>query len=275
MVLDISTRELALRVRCHALNMVHVSNSSHIGSCLSLADLLSVVYGGFARLRPHDPEWQHRDRVVVSKGHAAAAVYAVLAEVGFFPVARLLDYGKDDQPLSGHVTSSNNPGVEISSGSLGHGLSVGCGFALAAKRLRTGARSIVFLSDGECDEGSIWEAALFAPHHELSNLIAIVDYNKIQSFGSVSEVLALEPLAEKWRAFGWNVQEIDGHDHVAIRHALDQAGQDNRPLAIIAHTTKGKGVSFMEADLLWHYRAPSAEQLKLAIFEIETAASAH
>lgn len=267
----VSTQDLALRIRLHALRMVHASKSSHIGSCLSLADVLAVVYGDFANVRPEDPTWIGRDRVLVSKGHAAAIVYAVLAETGFFPLDRLSAYGKDNQPLSGHVTHSNNPGVEVSSGSLGHGLSLAAGFALAAKRLGRPSRSIVFLSDGECDEGSIWEAALFAPHHQLNNLIAIIDFNKIQSFGRVQDVLGLDPFADKWRAFNWAVEEVDGHDHDAIKQALAQAGKHDKPLAIIAHTVKGKGVSFMENDLLWHYRPPSGEQLALAIAELEAA----
>ncbi|MDR3470304.1 MAG: transketolase [Devosia sp.] len=264
-----SSEELARRIRLHALRMVYGAKSSHIGSCLSLADVLAVVYADFARVRPYEPDWPDRDRVLVSKGHAAAAVYAVLAEMGFFPISRLNAYGRDGQTLSGHVTHSGNPGVEASSGSLGHGLSLAAGFALAAKRRGRPSRAIVFLSDGECDEGSTWEAALFAPHHGLANLIAIVDYNKIQSFGRVEDVLALEPFAEKWRAFGWEVREIDGHSHPAIKAALRDEHARTRPLVIIANTVKGKGVSFMENDLLWHYRPPSTAQLEQAIAEIE------
>jgi transketolase len=210
--------------------------------------------------------------MIISKGHAAAVVYAVLAERGFFPLERLQHYGQNGQPLSGHVTHSGNPGVEVSSGSLGHGLSLAAGFALAAQRRGNGARAVVLLSDGECDEGSIWEAALFAPHHHLSNLIAIIDYNKIQSFGRVEDVLALEPFADKWRAFRWEVQELDGHDHDAIKSALSGVGKTGKPTALIAHTVKGKGVSFMEDRLLWHYRPPSDEQLRAAIAELEAAA---
>ena len=264
-----NTRALARRLRAHSLRMVAASKSSHIGSCLSIADILAVLYGTCLNVRPTEPEWADRDKVIISKGHAAAVVYAVLAEVGFFPLERLANYGKDGQPLSGHVTHSNNPGVEISSGSLGHGLSVAAGFALAGKRLGRPMRSFVILSDGECDEGSIWEAALFAPHHKLSNLVAIVDFNKIQSFGRVEDVLALEPFADKWRSFGWCVREIDGHDHAALQAALTDVDEAGRPIAIIAHTVKGKGVSFMENDLLWHYRPPSPEQLLTAIGEIE------
>lgn len=265
---QISTEELAKRIRMHSVRMVHASKSSHIGSCLSLADLLAVVYGDFAQVRPGEPEWPDRDRILVSKGHAAAVVYAVLAELGFFPLSRLDQYGADGQPLSGHVTHSNNPGVEVSSGSLGHGLSLGAGFALAAKRRGRPSRAIVFLSDGECDEGSIWEAALFAPHHHLSNLVAIIDFNKIQSFGRVEDVLDLNPFADKWRSFNWAVEEVDGHSHSEIKRGLAQAGRTDKPLALIAHTTKGKGVSFMENDLLWHYRPPNSEQLAVALAEL-------
>ena len=266
-----TTSELAKRIRAHSLRMVHKSKSSHIGSCLSLADLLAVLYGDFLRLRPDDPEWDARDKVVVSKGHAAAVVYAVLAERGFFPLERLSRYGENDQPLSGHVTHKGNPGVEVSSGSLGHGLSLAAGFALAARHKGNGARAVAVLSDGECDEGSVWEAALFAPHHKLSNLIAIVDYNKIQSFGRVADVLELEPFVDKWRAFRWSVREIDGHDHAEIKRALQASGTDGMPTVLVAHTVKGKGVSFMEDRLLWHYRPPSDEQLENAIAELEAA----
>lgn len=266
------TRALARRLRTHSLRMVAASRSSHIGSCLSLADILAVLYGACLNFRAQEPDWADRDRVIISKGHAAAVVYAVLAESGFFPLERLDQYGQDGQPLSGHVTHSNNPGVEISSGSLGHGLSIGAGFALAGKRLGRPMRSFVLLSDGECDEGSIWEAALFAPHHKLSNLVAVVDFNKIQSFGRVEDVLALEPFADKWRAFGWCVREIDGHDHDALRAAMNMADEEGRPVVVIAHTVKGKGVSFMENELLWHYRPPSPEQLLAAVEEIEAEA---
>ena len=267
-----SSVALAKRIRSHSLRMVHRSKSSHIGSCLSVADILSVLYSDFLNVRPQDPSWEGRDKLVVSKGHAAAVVYAVLAERGFFPIEHLARYGENGQPLSGHVTHVNNPGVEVSSGSLGHGLSLAAGFALAAQRKGLGARAVAVLSDGECDEGSIWEAALFAPHHKLSNLIAIVDYNKIQSFGRVEDVLALEPFADKWRAFRWTVHEIDGHDHVAIRHALLAAGRDDAPTVLVAHTVKGKGVAFMENQLLWHYRSPNDEQLATALAEIEASA---
>ncbi len=264
------SQETARRIRQHALRMVHHANASHIGSSLSMCDLLAVLYDQVLRVRPDAPDWPERDRFVISKGHGAAAYYAVLAERGFFPLSWLDEYCDDGTVLSGHVTCRDVPGVEFSTGSLGHGLPVACGMALAAKADHRASRAFVLLSDGECDEGSTWEAALFAPHHKLDNLVAIVDFNKLQSFGTVEEVLDLAPFADKWRAFGWAVREIDGHDHQQIHAALSPApAQDGKPLLLIAHTVKGKGVSFMEQRLLWHYRAPDQEQLQTALAEIE------
>ncbi len=265
----VDTRELARRIRVHCLRMTHHAAASHIGTCLSCADLLAVLYGTVLRVDPAAPQAPGRDRFILSKGHGAAAVYAVLAERGFLPREWLARYCDDGAPLAGHITHHGVPGVEFSTGSLGHGLGLGCGAALAAHRDGRPWRTFVLLSDGECDEGSTWEAALFAPHHRLDRLIAIVDYNKIQSFGSVREVLELEPLAEKWRAFGWAVREIDGHDHDAIHAALAGVPWDaGRPSCLIAHTIKGKGVGFMEGALLWHYRSPSNEQLAAALREL-------
>ena len=262
------TQARARRIREHALRMVHRANASHIGTGLSMADILAVLYGGVARVDPAHPRAPDRDRVILSKGHGAAAFYAALAEAGFFETSRLDTFCQDGSALAGHV-SHHVPGVDFSTGSLGHGLSLGCGVALGFKRDGKPGRAFVILSDGECDEGSIWEAALFAPHHGLDNLVAIVDYNKIQSFGSVKEVLDLEPFADKWTAFRWHVQVIDGHDHAALARAFAAvpavAGQ---PSVIIANTVKGRGVSFMEGELLWHYRAPSKEQLEAAVSEV-------
>ena len=262
------TQARARRIREHALRMVHRASASHIGTGLSMADILAVLYGGVAGVDPGNPRDPDRDRVILSKGHGAAAFYAALAEAGFFDVARLETFCQDGSALAGHV-SHHVPGVDFSTGSLGHGLSLGCGVALGFKRDGKPGRAFVILSDGECDEGSTWEAALFAPHHGLDNLVAIVDYNKIQSFGSVKEVLDLEPFAEKWTAFRWNVQEVDGHDHGALARAFAAVpAAQGRPSVIIAHTVKGKGVSFMEDQLLWHYRSPSQEQLEAAVGEV-------
>jgi len=228
-----------------------------------------VLYGKILKHDPKHPDWTERDRVIVSKGHACVIIYAALAEMGYFDATLLDSYGTNGTTLQGHL-SHHVPGVELSTGSLGHGLPVACGLAIAAKREQTPTRIFTILSDGELDEGSNWEAILFAGHHKLHPLIAIVDYNKIQSFGSVSEVLELEPLADKWRACNWHVIELDGHDHAALTQALQHTSTSS-PTVIIAHTVKGKGVSFMENSLQWHYKSPNAEQLQLAIAEIEAA----
>ncbi len=261
-------KTLAIQIRAQALRMVHRAKSAHIGSSFSAADLIAVLYSGVLHIDPSRPDWSDRDRFILSKGHACAAVYAVLAEQGFLPQEWLATYYLNGSHLPGHITHGI-PGVEVSTGSLGHGLSIGCGMALAAKRDSRAYRIFVLLSDGECDEGSTWEAALFAPHHRLDNLVAIVDYNKIQSFGTVKEVLGLEPLAEKWQAFGWMVQEIDGHDFEQIEKALlGIPFEPGRPSCIIAHTVKGKGVSFMENQLAWHYLSPDDKQLAQALAEL-------
>lgn len=257
---------LARAVRRHALVMTHRAKASHIGSCLSMADLMAVLYSKIARIDPHRCDDPDRDRVIISKGHAAAIVYAVLAESGFFATDELENYSKDSSLLTGHV-SHKVPGVEVSTGGLGHGLPIGAGLALAAKRGKRGYRVFVMLSDGELDEGSNWEALLFAGHHKLDQLVAIVDNNRIQSFGTVAEVLDLGDIAGKIRTMGWDVVEIDGHDLDAIEQAL-QPVQREKPLLVLARTVKGKGVSFMENKLEWHYRNADATQLELALDEV-------
>jgi transketolase len=251
--------------------MVHRAKSSHIGTNYSAAELLAVLYGKILRVDHSIPAWPDRDRFILSKGHGCAALYAVLAERGFFPLTWLDTFYQNGSLLAGHVTHTNVPGVEVSTGSLGHGLSIGAGMALAAKRDAKGYRVFVLLSDGECDEGSTWEPILFAPQHKLDNLIAIVDYNKIQSLGSVKEVMDLDPFADKLRAFGWGVREIDGHNLEEIEEALTQVPYvPNRPSCVIAHTVKGKGISFMENELLWHYRSPQGEEFEAALAELKT-----
>ena len=215
----INTLKFALQIREESLMMVFRAKASHIGGSLSMADLLAVLYGRILSFRPDQLDWPQRDRLILSKGHCCSALYATLAIKGFFPLTELETYGQDDSRLMLHA-SHKVPGVENSTGSLGHGLSLGCGKALAAKRQNHSWKTFVILSDGELDEGSNWEAILFAPQHRLDNLVVIVDYNKIQSLGSVAAVLELEPLAEKLRAFRWAVKEIDGHDHTAIRGTL-------------------------------------------------------
>lgn len=266
------TRDLARRLRAHAVRMTAKAKASHIGSCLSMTDILAVLYGSVLRVDPARPDWAERDRLVVSKGHAAAVVYAVLAESGFLPLAELETYAANGSRLAGHVTKTV-PGVELSTGSLGHGLPVATGMALAAKRDQADWRAFCVLSDGELDEGSNWEAIQFAQHARLDRLVAVVDYNKIQSFGSVAEVSDLHPLADKFRAFNWGVHEIDGHDHAALRAALTAPPVlPTRPTVVICHTVKGKGVSFMEDQLAWHYKSADPDQLAAALAELEAGA---
>jgi transketolase len=263
-----TSSDFATRIRAEALHMVHRAHSSHIGAGLSIADLIAVLYQEVLRLEPTWPAWPKRDRFILSKGHACAAHYAALALKGFFPAEELREFGQEGSRLLAH-SSHHVPGVEFSTGSLGHGLGFACGKALAAKRRQLPWRVFTLLSDGELDEGSIWEALLFAPHHRLDNLVAIVDYNKIQSLGRVAEVLNLDPLAAKLRAFNWAVREIDGHDHGQIRAALTQVPfEAGKPSALVAHTVKGKGVDFMEDQLLWHYRTPNAEQVREALTQL-------
>jgi len=263
------TQALARQIRADVLAMVHRVNASHVGSCFSMTDMLAVLYGAILQVDPARPDHPLRDRLVVSKGHAAAAVYAVLAERGFFDRALLDQFGVNGSALTGHV-SHLVPGVEFSTGSLGHGLSLAAGLALAARIDDAPWRNFAVLSDGECDEGSVWEAALFAGHNRLDNLTALIDCNGIQSFGRVSEVLELEPFADKWRSFRWEVREIDGHDHDALRAALSDPPAD-APCVLLCRTVKGKGVSFMEDSLAWHYKSPNQEQLAAALAELEKA----
>lgn len=267
---SISVGELAKRIRRHVIVMTNRANASHIGSCLSMADMLAALYGKFLRYDPRTPDWPERDRFILSKGHGCAALYAVLAECGFFPLEWLDTYYLDGTHLAGHATHKGTPGVEMSTGSLGHGLPVGTGIALAAKRDGRPQRVFVMLSDGECDEGSNWEAALFAPHHKLDNLVVMVDYNKIQSLGSVKDVIDLEPLAAKWRAFGWATRELDGHNPAALDEAFAQVPfEPGRPSCIVAHTIKGRGVSFMENKLQYHYTPPRGEEFTRALQEVD------
>lgn len=266
---SMKSQEFSTLIKQSALKMVAHANSSHIGSCFSIADVISVIYTGALNISPQNVDDPDRDKVILSKGHAAAILYSGLAHAGFFDPETLNTYCDNGSPLSGHATHCNNPGVELSTGSLGHGLPVGIGFALAAKHKKSNAHAVVILSDGECDEGSNWEGFLFAPQHNLSNLIVVIDYNKIQSFGRVEDVINLEPFADKLSAFNWNVIEINGHMHGEISAAFAAAkSEQTKPTVIIAHTVKGKGVSFMEDQLIWHYKSPNKEQLQDALAEL-------
>jgi transketolase len=260
------SEHFAKDVRQLVVQMVAKAKASHVGSSLSVVDVLAVLYCSVLTVDPSKPREALRDRLILSKGHAAAALYATLARAGFFDYALLDTYCANGGALFGHATHHGVPGVEVSTGSLGHGLPIGVGIALGAKRDKKPFHTFVILSDGECDEGSNWEGFLFAPMHNLSNLTVIIDYNKIQSFGRTASVIDLEPLADKFRSFRWNVLEIDGHNHAALAETLQGAkNQHNAPTVIIAHTVKGKGVAYMEDDLVWHYKYPNPEQLKEAL----------
>lgn len=264
------TELLAGRIRLHALRMTGNGGSSHVASILSMTDIVAVLYGRILQVDPADPKWDGRDRFILSKGHAGAGVYAALAERGFFPIDRLRDHYQNGSVFSGHVSHKGVPGVELSTGSLGHGLGVGVGMALAAKLRGASHRVFVVLSDGELGEGSNWEALLFAAHHGLENLVVVIDYNRYQSLKLVSDTLAIEPLADKFRAFGASVVSLDGHNHIELIAIFESIPNVNGcPTVVIATTTKGKGVSFMEGDpVLWHYRSAKGREMEDALKEL-------
>ncbi len=253
---------LSRQIRGKIVEMSHTSRAAHLGSSLSCVDILVAAYWAALRIdlrHPSDPE---RDRFILSKGHAAAALFATLAYRGFFERGLLDDFGKPGNCLEEHPGPGRVPGVEAATGSLGHGLSLALGMSLACRIQGRSYRIYSLLSDGECNEGSVWEAAMFASSHHLENVMAIVDYNKWQATGRSCEVMALEPLAEKWRTFGWTAHEIDGHDMQALVDVLNEFpdGSGN-PVVVIAHTIKGRGISFMEDDNNWHYRIPTSEEV--------------
>jgi transketolase len=258
---------LSKKIRIESLKMVHKAKSSHIGSALSITDLLSVLYQDFLNIDPANPKNENRDRFILSKGHACSSLYALLALKGFFKAEQLMDYGSNGSILMNHV-SHKVPGVEFSTGALGHGLQFGLGKALAAKMNKKNWRTIVLLSDGEMDEGSNWESLMFAAHHNLSNLISIIDYNKLQSLDTTENTLGLEPLIDKLESFNCFVQKIDGHNHNSIKDALENLS-NLQPNVIIADTIKGKGVSFMENKVQWHYTPPNDEELNNALMELQ------
>lgn len=261
------------QIRLSVLALCNQKRTSHIGGAFSVADVLAVLYGAILDVQPDAPDAPDRDRLFYSKGHACTALYAALALRGFFKGQDLTaEFTENGSYFTSHI-NHRLPGVELSTGSLGHALGVACGSALAGKRRNTKHTVFAILSDGELDEGSNWEAILFAAHNRLDNLVAVIDFNKIQSFGSVKDVMNLDPLADKFRAFNWEVEEVDGHSTHAL-HAVLQGFKDarsGRPKCVIAHTVKGKGVSFMENDLLWHYRSPSDDDVRRAREELESA----
>lgn len=263
--------DISKDIRKKVLGMVYNSKTSHLGCSFSIIDILAVLYFKILSLDPKNPWGESRDRFILSKGHGVAALYAILAKRGFFPEEILNTYCQDGGKLPGHSTRGSLPGIEASTGALGHGLSMGCGMARAAKDDNLPHKIFVLLSDGECDSGFTWEAALFASHHQLDNLVAIIDYNKIQGFGRTNEVINLEPFVDKWAAFGWEVKEINGHNHSEIEKAFAKLPfEKNKPSIVIANTVKGKGVSFMEDQILWHYRCPDNEEFERALKELDT-----
>jgi len=264
----ITSSELALKIRRDAIEMTHVSGGSHIACILSMADIIAVLYSDILKYDINNPEDSGRDRFILSKGHAGGGLYAALAEVGFFDVSELLTHCADGSRLSGHVSHKDVPGVEFSTGSLGHGACVASGKAMALKKAGSNARVYTVVGDGECDEGSIWETALFANHYRLNNLTLIIDHNKMQSLDYCENTIELGSLAEKFKCFGWDVIEVDGHNHAELKDAFLRPCTD-KPRCIVAHTIKGKGVSFMENNILYHYRDPKDEFYDLAVAELE------
>lgn len=261
--------EKARRFRVQVIKMIYRAQSGHPGGSLSCMDILTALYFHHLRINPQEPAWENRDRFVLSKGHAAPALYVVLAELGYFPKETLFTLRQLGSILQGHPDMRKTPGVEMSTGSLGNGLSVGIGMALGARLARKNYHVYALVGDGEVDEGGIWEAAMAASKYKLDNLTAICDFNRVQLDGPIEEIMPLDPLPEKWEAFNWNVIEMDGHNMGEILDALDKAKQvRGRPTVIVAHTVKGKGVSFMEGKFQWHGNAPNEEEYKIALKEL-------
>jgi transketolase len=270
---NLSTAELketAKKLRRHVINMITTAGSGHPGGSLSAADIVTALYFKVLHHNPENPQWRDRDRFILSKGHAAPILYAALAETGYFPVAELSTLRRLDSRLQGHADSNFTPGVEMSAGSLGMGLSFAIGVALAARLDSKNYRTYVLISDGECEEGQTWEAALSASHFKVDNLTTIVDYNGIQLSGRTCDIMNLEPFIQKWQAFGWHTIDIDGHDLNQILSACQEADKmKGKPTAIIARTIKGKGVSFMENNVAFHGKAPTKEEAEKALKELE------
>ena len=261
---------IARRLRRHIITMIGKADSGHPGGSLSAVEIVAALYFKLLRHRPTDPQWSDRDRFILSKGHAAPLLYATLAECGYFPVKELSTLRQLDSRLQGHADRTATPGVEMSSGSLGQGLSFSIGVALAGRLNSQNYQVYVLLGDGECDEGQVWEAALAAAHFKLDNLVAIVDNNGIQLDGWNCDIMNLEPFTDKWQAFGWHVIEVDGHDFTQLFDAFERAKLiKGQPTVIIAHTIKGKGVSFMENNTDFHGKAPNTAEVEVALKELE------
>jgi len=264
-----NTKDLAKQIRLSVIQMVNSGGSSHIGSILSVTDIIAVLYGSIMKYDQQNPDMEDRDRLILSKGHAGAVVYAALARCGYFSTLRLSKHCKDGSFFGGHVSHKGIPGVEVSTGSLGHGLPIAVGMAYYAKISQKNHRVFCVLGDGEMNEGSNWEAIMFASHHNLSNLNFIIDKNNLQGCGSTEDILSLEPLDEKLKAFGCKVEVIDGHCHKALNSVLGSGEVNNKPNAIVANTVKGKGVSFMEDHVAWHYKTPIDAEYDRAVQEIK------
>jgi len=262
-------QEIARRLRVESLRLISRRGAGHIGGALSAAEILAVLYFHFLRIDPAHPAWEARDRFILSKGHASAALYAALTQRGFFSLAELDRWGEVDCPHQGHPDRLKTPGVDMTSGLLGHGTAIGAGLALAARLRGADYRTVVLLGDGECQGGIVWEGAAVAAKYSLSNLIGILDNNGVQLDGPVSEIMPMGNLGARWSAWGWRVLEADGHDVRQIADAFDSAvGSGNQPTMIIAHTIKGKGVSFMEGDAAWHGGVPTPAQHQQALAEL-------
>ncbi len=259
----------AQRLRRDILAMAHHGGGAHIAPAYSIIDILAILYSEFLNLTPTNQDSNDRDRFILSKGHGCAALYAILADRGFFPRAELKRYCRPDGILGGHPDMTHVPGVEASTGSLGHGFVFATGVAYGLKMLKNSARVFSVVGDGECQEGSIWEASLLAGNLGLENFVGILDYNKLQGMGEVETISGLRPATEKWKSFGWGVREIDGHNTDAIRSAFKEVPfEDGKPSMIVAHTIKGKGISFMEGKTIWHYKLPKGEDMKRACAEL-------
>lgn len=260
-------KDLASEIRMTVVKTIATAKLGHIGGDFSVADIMTTLFFGVMKIDPKNPTWPQRDRFILSKGHCSAALYSVLARLGFFPPALLQDFMAPLSPLNGHPNRLKVPGVEANTGPLGHGLPIAVGCAVAAKLAGQSWRTFVVLGDGELQEGSNWEAAMAAAHRGLDNLVAVVDRNRLQQGAGTEETNRLEPLDEKWRSFGWDVVTIDGHDHASLLHAF-QPHTTGRPRCVIAQTIKGKGVSFMENRAEWHHKVPSPEQVTAALEEL-------
>jgi len=259
---------LAIQLRKDLLKMLNRANASHTGGCLSCLDMVSVLYQEILRIKPNKPKAANRDRFILSKGHTGAVVFATLANKGFFPKSWLDTFCENESKIPGHIDNHIVPGVELSTGSLGHGLSVGIGMAMSLRYRKIKANVFVLLSDGEMNTGSTWEGVMFASHHKLNNTIAIVDKNKIQSFGRTEDIIDLDPLGRKWKSFGWKVYEVDGHNHKQLKETFLKAKKSKtRPVVIICDTIKGKGLNDMEDKLISHYRPPTDEEVKQVMEE--------